>query len=254
MATYIVQIDQAGNVEVSGQLEVKGALFVNGPLNYYWGPDKVWKNVQNRANDFAGSYSTGGPSPSDLRFKSEPQTIPSALDKVRSLRAVTYRWNEQALQYFTRDIETTVSAGPDATEEENQKVWQTERSKRYKELANMQVGVVAQDVEAVLPEAVSTDEAGYKSVRYQDLIPLLIAALKEQDRTVNNQIQIISQQQQEITRLAAANAAVQQQLTDLSDVRDQVARLEAMLGNAGPSFVVPNDRPLNSSARIIGTC
>jgi hypothetical protein len=228
-------------VTIYDQLEVNGATFARGPLNYYWGPDKVWKNVQNRANDFAGSYGTGGPSPSDLRLKTDLKTIPSALDKVRSLRAVTYRWNETALQYFTRDIETTFSAGPNATKEENQKVWQAERTKQYKELSNGQVGVVAQDVEAVLPEAVSTDEAGYKSVRYQFLIPLLIAALKEQDKAVKDQNQIISQQQQEITRLEAANLAVQQQLAVLSDVRAQVARLGAMLGSgdAGRSFVAP---------------
>jgi hypothetical protein len=166
---------------------------------------------------------------------------------------VTYRWNEAALRYFTRDIETTISAGPNATEEENRKVWQKERNKRYKELANTLVGVVAQDVEAVLPEAVSTDEAGYKSVRYQYLIPLLIEALKEQDQTVKDQAQILAHQQQEIARLAAANLAVQQQLADLAAVRAQVARLEATLqrGAAARSFVVPDaaTRPSTAQAR-----
>jgi hypothetical protein len=32
-------------------------------------------------------------------------------------------------------------------------------------------------VEAVLPEAVTTDETGYKSVKYYELIPLVIEAL-----------------------------------------------------------------------------
>jgi hypothetical protein len=47
------------------------------------------------------------------------------------------------------------------------------------------VGVIAQDVEAVLPEAVVTDADGYKSVRYHYLIALLIEAIKEQDAALD---------------------------------------------------------------------
>ena len=165
--------------DVAGNVRVQRDLFVSGRLTYYWGPDRQWKHVQNRAGEWAGSYTTAAPS--DLRFKREVQLVTSPLDKIRNLRGVTYRWNHDALRYFTRDIETTISAGPDATEEENQKLWQAERDKRYKELAKSNVGIVAQDVEAVLPDAVTTDEAGYKSVRYHYLIPLLIEAIKEQD-------------------------------------------------------------------------
>ena len=40
-------------------------------------------------------------------------------------------------------------------------------------------GVVAQEVEAVMPEVVKTDELGYKSVCYGNLVGLLIEAIKE---------------------------------------------------------------------------
>ena len=118
-------------VQVWDQLEVKGSLFVSGALAYYWGPDRQWKHIENRAGEWAGSYNSAAPVSSDLRFKSDLRSIPSALNKVSNLRGVTYRWNEAALRYLTRDIETTISAGPNATAEENQKVWQTERNKRY---------------------------------------------------------------------------------------------------------------------------
>ena len=214
-------------LDVRGNVEVHGNLFVHGKLAYYWGSDKSWKHIQNRAGDMAGSYSCDGPKSSDLRFKSELQSIPSALNKILKLRGVTYRWNDDALRYFTRDIEDTLSAGPNATEAENHKLWRAEREKRYKELAKINVGIIAQDVEAVLPEAVTTDEEGYKSVRYHYLIPLLIEALKEQDKTVKEQAQVVAQLQQEIVRLVAANLAVQQQLAELATVKAQVAMLEA---------------------------
>ena len=51
-------------------------------------------------------------------------------------------------------------------------------------LAGDQVGLVAQDVEAVLPELVSEDDDGYKHVSYQHLTAVLIEAIKEQDAAV----------------------------------------------------------------------
>jgi hypothetical protein len=107
------------------------------------------------------------------------------LEKVRRLRGVRYHWSDAGLRYFTRDVETSVFAGPNATAAENRTVWQAERDKRRKALATGAVGVIAQDVEAVLPEAVRTDEDGYKSVNYNYLIALLIEAIKEQDAALD---------------------------------------------------------------------
>ena len=39
--------------------------------------------------------------------------------------------------------------------------------------------MIAQEVEAVLPEIVVTRDNGYKAVSYDKLIPLLIEAIKE---------------------------------------------------------------------------
>lgn len=49
-----------------------------------------------------------------------------------------------------------------------------------------QVGVIAQEVEKVLPEIVSTDSEGIKSLDYSKLTPLLIEALKSQQKTIEN--------------------------------------------------------------------
>ncbi len=44
---------------------------------------------------------------------------------------------------------------------------------------NRQIGVIAQDVEKVFPEAVATDEKGMKSVAYGNLVAPLIESVKE---------------------------------------------------------------------------
>jgi hypothetical protein len=215
----------APKLAINGSARVQDTLWVKGGLNYWWGPDGAWKNIQNRAGEYAGSYTTGGPSFSDLRFKREVHSLPSALDKIRHLRGVTFRWNDEALRHFTRDIETTISAGPDATEAEHRKVWAAERDKRYKALANTNVGVVAQDVEAVLPEAVSVDQAGYKAVRYQSLIPLLVEAIKEQDGIVRQQARTVALQREEIEELRSTQRDMQAQLSRL---RGAIEKLTAL--------------------------
>ena len=40
------------------------------------------------------------------------------------------------------------------------------------------VGVIAQEIEAILPQAVTTRDSGYKAVNYEKIVPLLIEAIK----------------------------------------------------------------------------
>lgn len=213
---------------------VQGKVWARGGLAFYWPfSNRGWLSIDHGGGGNAGAISASYSSaPSDLRLKSDMQPIPSALAKINRLRGVTFHWNEQGLQYLTRDIATTVSGGPGASDEENRKVQAEERNKEYKELSAVSVGVVAQDVEAVLPEAVTTDEGGYKSVKYHQLIPLMIEALKEEDRINKEQAQTIARQQGEIQRLAAATQTTQQQLTELTDLKQQ---LEALLTNIAKS-------------------
>lgn len=59
-----------------------------------------------------------------------------------------------------------------------------------------QVGVVAQEVEDVLPEIVSRDNNGLKSLDYGKLVPLLVEAIKEQQRTITE----LTEEMKNITR------------------------------------------------------
>jgi hypothetical protein len=104
---------------------------------------------------------------SDERLKEDIQEIGGALEKVMTLRGVTYKPNAIAESFG------------------------------YKK-ENM-VGVIAQDVEKILPEAVksapfdimlfegkeySQSGQNYKTVQYEKLVPLLIEAIKELNREI----------------------------------------------------------------------
>ena len=49
-------------------------------------------------------------------------------------------------------------------------------------MAGTYMGLIGQEVERVLPEIVSTNKSGYKTVEYSKISPLLIEAIKELDK------------------------------------------------------------------------
>ena len=59
--------------------------------------------------------------------------------------------------------------------------------KRYKMKKNgkQKIGVLAQDIQKVFPELVTTDDKEMLAVNYQGLVPVLINALKEQDDKIS---------------------------------------------------------------------
>lgn len=91
---------------------------------------------------------------SDARLKTNVETIPSALEKIRQLRGVYFDWDES--------IDHTAFLG---------------RGTR-------QVGVIAQEIETVFPSLVYYDMNGYRMVDYQKLTGPLIEAVKELDIAV----------------------------------------------------------------------
>jgi len=97
------------------------------------------------------AYST-----SDERLKENVKTIDSSLSKVLQIRGVEFDWKE-------------------LTEEEKKTIHGNE---------GHDVGVIAQEIEKVLPEVVTERENGYKAVKYEKIVPLLIEAIKEQSDTI----------------------------------------------------------------------
>ena len=47
------------------------------------------------------------------------------------------------------------------------------------------VGVIAQEIEKVLPEVVVDRDNGYKAVRYEKIVALLIEAIKQQQLQID---------------------------------------------------------------------
>ena len=59
--------------------------------------------------------------------------------------------------------------------------------KSYEMKGKQKIGVLAQEIKEVFPELVSEDDNEMLAVNYQGLVPVLINALKEQDKIIKSQ-------------------------------------------------------------------
>jgi hypothetical protein len=92
---------------------------------------------------------------SDIRLKENINIIENALEKIDSINGVYYNWTDEAIQLFP------------------------EKNK------DVEVGVIAQEIQEILPEVVALRDSGYYAVKYDRIIALLIQSVKELKNQVN---------------------------------------------------------------------
>jgi hypothetical protein len=151
----IIQVNQNGSV--SGSFLVRGSVLGTTDKNLAFLAETGLGIYTYTNGGTAGPYvASGGTSwtnSSDERLKNITGEIQNGLTKVCSLRAAEFTWKSD-------------------------------------ESAKPQVGLIAQDVQAVLPQAVNQsvknkdDQTEYLGVSYTDIIPLLVAAIKEQQALI----------------------------------------------------------------------
>lgn len=123
---------------------------------------------------------------SDKRFKTDITPLKGALDKVTSLNGYTYFWNETASE--------VKSISDDS----------------------QQVGVIAQEVEALFPQLVKTDSEGYKSVNYAALSAVLLEAVKE----LNTKVEALENE----------NTELRAEVSNTEALSKRLAQIEKLLG------------------------
>jgi hypothetical protein len=109
-------------------------------------------------SDLIGNYS------SDQRLKDNVLVIDSALNKVNNISGYSFTWNSKISDH-------------------------REGTNDY--------GVIAQEIENILPDAVSINSQGNKTVNYNAIIPLLVEAVKELSAKVDYYMQADKEGDQE---------------------------------------------------------
>ena len=139
-------------LDVAGNVQAEG-IHLSGGAGGIWDGSAHW-----RIYAYGNIYLNGGTyQGSDIHWKKNITQIDKALDKVLSLRGVYYEWR---------------------TDEYPDKLFDK----------GVQVGIIAQDVEKVMPELIQEVDGGYKTLEYGKLTALLIEAIKEQQNIINEQI------------------------------------------------------------------
>ena len=109
--------------------------------------DLGYTNVRFKDGYFSGTVNAANfNTTSDATLKTNVETLSGSLDAVKSLRGVSFDWLENG---------------------------------------GSEIGVIAQEVEAVLPDVVSTNDEGIKSVKYGNMVAVLIEAIKEQQAQID---------------------------------------------------------------------
>jgi hypothetical protein len=151
------QINSGYNYNGSTELAINYSGYLSGTTQFR--DVRIFDGKNTQTTLFQGSnktlYSYGDVvafTSSDARLKNNVTKIDNALLKVTEIRGVTFDWNDEYMSHQPKD------------DYFNRK---------------HDVGVIAQEIEKVLPEAVATRDDGIKAVKYEKIIPLLIEAIKE---------------------------------------------------------------------------
>lgn len=147
-----------GNITLSGDLKLTGTISGNttGYFDelYISGSEGNWHQI---TTGWSGASAYGGTEPafidSDERLKNDIYPIDDPIDKLSQLQGVNFTWNDKS---------------PDTVQ------------------GTSDIGVIAQSVEKIMPEAIKTNPDGYLSVYYYKLIPLLIETIKEQETRISD--------------------------------------------------------------------
>ncbi|MBN2791582.1 MAG: tail fiber domain-containing protein [Desulfuromonadales bacterium] len=127
-------------------------------------------------------------SASDRRLKKEIQPLASCLPRVLQLQGVRYHWGKEKYPDWGFDDKA-------------------------------HLGLIAQEVEPLLPELVTTDEQGYKAVAYTELSAVLVEAIKE----------LNSEREKDHNQLTAQRATVEKQRLALQEQQQRLDQLQQQL-------------------------
>ncbi len=163
-------------------------------------PNNFWKDLYvddvfvNNCNKWLSSMTC-----SDIRYKKDITSLKNVLPDLLKLQGIKYNW-------------------------------------RVGEFPNMHfndkrdIGFIAQEMEKTFPEIVTTNKDGYKSIDYAKLTPVLVEAIKEQQKMIEDQRSAIikleannNNQQSEIEKIKLENTR------KFSQYEDRLKKLEELL-------------------------
>jgi hypothetical protein len=162
---YIYCVGNTGGSTVGGNLSI-GTASTNAIIKFHIGgttSDKERMRIDANGNVGIGTqnpgtyklyisgncYATQFYVPSDIRLKNDIQPLDNTLEKIMKLRGVTFKYNN--------DVS-----------------------------GKKQIGFIAQELEEIFPELVTTGEDGFKGVSYSNVTAVLLEGIKQQQKQIED--------------------------------------------------------------------
>ena len=188
--------DLFGTLQVNSALAVSGGATFSGSVGIGTTAPAYKLDVAGDINASGSVRANGVALTSDARYKTNVAPLYNALDDVLDLRGVSYDYDREK--------------------------WP---AKNFPE--GRQIGFIAQEMEKIFPELVDTDAKGYKSVKYQNMTPILVEAIK----TLKAQIDEKQKQIDELRGIKTENAELKKQN---AEILDKLAALAALVNKMQP--------------------
>jgi hypothetical protein len=155
------------NDDSDEQFTIKGYSCESHSCSEYGGNNKHYFKSDGTAYHAGSVYGSAFYYNSDELLKKDILRIDSSLDKIKKLEGVSFKWKKNN---------------------------------------ESDIGFIAQEVEKVVPELVTTNkDTGLKSVKYGNINALLVEAVKEQDETINYLKEEINLLKKEIEKIKDEN-------------------------------------------------
>merc|ERR1711871_175987 len=139
------------------------------------------------------------------RLKSKVETISGALEKLAQIRGVSFEYKSPGSAGFLGTL-------PDDGVKD--------------------IGVIAQEIEAVLPGLVTTDKQGYKAVHYANLAGFLIQVNKEQET------KMVEQEAKMEEKIEKLEATVKEMEMTMMLILGMIGVLVMALALGGVAFII----------------
>jgi len=137
-------------------------------------------------------YATGEiTSISDMSLKTNLSPITSGLEIIEAINGYYYDWNDKAQNL-------------------------------YKFSDKKQIGLMAQELEKVLPLIVAVSPKGYKSVNYSKLTPVLVEAIKEQNS-------LMQKLEERVQKLEESNESLKNELKKMKELESDIEELKSLI-------------------------
>ena len=135
-------IQAGGTITACGKMYAKAALCVTGKIC-------ATSCIKTLGSVIAAGNVIGYCAASDRRLKQNIRPIADALDKIRTLQGVLYDWTDEFMETVPDNI------------------------------SRHDTGLIAQEVQAVLPEVVFIRDNGYLGIKYDKVVGLIVQAINE---------------------------------------------------------------------------